>query len=1135
MMRFAMLFGIVSLLLPCTSIWAAGTPEPATPLPLGATMLTDLGFCRMFWQSYGKDPVEMNLPSGGGSDPTSGATFSDTGRAENRAVITQHSPWLVPPGKIWGSYRLALPQSSAIRLSFGIAMPSANLGPGKSDGVTFSCYVTEDGARPRELMRQHYASRVWKDYSFDLTPYAGKSVELRFQTEPGPQNNTAYDSAWFGDPKIVIGDAQKAGGELVQKLVATRAYQAAAKGNLERLSNASQNGVVPSNLLPCKNSVEQAGDAWRFIYEGEDGRLVYVLKPKTGTLDDFTVQMDNNPTFQPAAGGGAWATVQQNGKPQEVALRGGKAASIARDADGLRVVWQYDLQGKPVEIQWTYRILGKALAVSARCERPVVSRFSLGATGSVALRRKVGVPYLLGSLNYLPGMALYVGRYLDWTVSHSSMCPHDTAMYETKTDGTRNPMVEAGYVSVSPDVDEVLPNLPSPASPFLAALGPRIMLDIWGHCKNTYVGDAEKLRELKDNGVDHVAIISHVWQRYGYDAKLPDHLPANPDFGGDPGMIEFGKAANECGYLWSLHENYIDLYPDAPSYDPTARVQLADGSPSKAWYNESTKVQSYGLKCNRALEFAKKNSPEIHRRFGTTAGYLDVHPCVPPWHQLDHEANQPMAAEALAKVKYDTELFQFMRDTHGGPLFGEGCNHFYWAGRCDGVEAQVNGGEDHEAFLDFDLLKIHPQMVNHGMGYYERWYRRSYDLIWGVDAGSMAQFDKYRAQQVAYGHAGFVGGVQAENVQFIVREHHLTHPVQRLYGTSKPVEIRYEVAGQMVTASVALAVGDTTRQRIRYQSGLTVWVNWCNEPWAVEGRTLPQWGFLALGPDTDVSTALRDGRWADYAACPEYVFADARTNFEAPYLRDVKDIEPRLASFKYLGGDRIQVTYEWIVNDTLDKDYVCFVHGCRPAYGFGDLIEFQQDHNTPKPTRQWQKGERLVDGPYEFQVANKADVYDLKIGLYGQNRRVTIKGPDSSSDSIVIARLVLERKDGKIVGIKSTPPEKQNKIEEADFKAHLNPAGTWVDFGAVATDGAVKINREKDYLTLFPYPRDKEFRVSLDLKALAPTADPAKVQVHALAAGTCQDLGVVESKLENNRLTIKLGKAGAGRYRISWK
>lgn len=112
------------------------------------------------------------------------------------------------------------------------------------------------------------------------------------------------------------------------------------------------------------------------------------------------------------------------------------------------------------------------------------------------------------------------------------------------------------------------------------------------------------------------------------------------------------------------------------------------------------------------------------RGYKTTAAYLDVHTCVPPWHQLDHDVSQPMAAMALAKVNNDAELFQFMRDTHGGPLFGEGSRHFYWAGLCDGVEAQVTAGEHNVPFLDFDLLKIHPQMVNHGMGYYERWVER---------------------------------------------------------------------------------------------------------------------------------------------------------------------------------------------------------------------------------------------------------------------------------------------------------------------------------------------------------------------------------------------------------------------------
>jgi hypothetical protein len=888
--------------------------------------------------------------------------------------------------------------------------------------------------------------------------------------------------------------------------------------------------------LPCKNGLGQSGDAWLFTYEGEDCRVTYHYRPSTGTLDDFSVQIDDGPAFLPMSGGGATAMVEKEGKPQEISLRGGKAMQVAREGDALNVRWQYDLEGRPVEIAWQFRVVGKAMVVDARCEEPVVSCFSLGGIGPVPLRRSIAVPYLVGNVHYLPVTNVFVNRYLDWTVSQASRCPQGAAIYEPKTDKSRNPLVERGFVAVSPEVGEVLPNIPHPSSPYLDLLGPRIMLDIWGHHRNTYQGDAENLRALKDHGVDHVAIIQHVWQRYGYDVKLPDHLPANPQFGGDEGMIAFGQAANECGYVWSVHENYIDLYPDAPSYDATARVLQADGTPSKAWFNAGTGVQSFGLKCNRALGFAKQNAPEIHHRFATTAAYLDVHTCVPPWHQLDHEVGQPMAAMALGKMKFDTELFQFMRESHGGPLFGEGANHFYWAGRCDGVEAQVSGGEDHSALVDFDLLKIHPQMVNHGMGYYERWFRRGYDHRFGEDTGTLEQIDKYRAQELAYGHAGFVGAAQVDNLQWVIREHHLMHPVQRLYGTSKPVEIRYEVGGQLVSTSAALAAGDTSRQRIRYENGLTLWINWRAEPWQVEGHVLPQWGFLAKGPDTEVSTTLVGDRVADYAECPEYVFVDARTSISMPYVQHRTDIEPRLRSLKYLGGDRAEVTYEWIVNDTLDKDYTCFVHGVSDQGDQPDRIEFQQDHRLPKPTSQWQKGDVIVDGPYELRVSPKLDHYDLAIGLY-KDSRVRLKGICDTGDRIVISRLQVERKDGKIVNLTAQPPKPSDypTTEQADFSVRLNPAGTWVDFGRLATDGSAKVNREAERLVVFPYPREKSFRVQLDLDALAPSADPSRIQVRALAAGTQQDLGPVEFQLEGRRLMLTVGTPGAGRYVVTWK
>ncbi|NLZ00616.1 MAG: hypothetical protein GXY25_08775, partial [Pirellulaceae bacterium] len=102
------------------------------------------------------------------------------------------------------------------------------------------------------------------------------------------------------------------------------------------------------------------------------------------------------------------------------------------------------------------------------------------------------------------------------------------------------------------------------------------------------------------------------------------------------------------------------------------------------------------------------------------------------------------------------------------------------------------------------------------------------------------------------------------------------------------------------------------------------------------------------------------------------------------------------------------------------------------------------------------------------------------------------------------------------------------------FTAHLNAAGTWIDFGKVATDGAVKIARERERLVVFPYPREKRFRVSLDLKALAPSADPRHVQVVALAAGTREPLGAAEFAWENGRLVLTVGAPGAGRYVVRW-
>lgn len=1128
-------YAVLLALLFLAALPASGEPDAVTLLP-GETALSDIGVYQVSYQSYGGEQVDMPPSWTGHFEPTSGISYSPAEWLLGRPAILLHCPWRVPTGPAWVDYPLQLPEQGPVTLRFGIAMLPEVAVPDKSDGVTFSAAVVHRDTT-EELLRVHYDKGEWRDHTFDLSRYAGERITLRLQTEPGPENSPSFDYSYFGGATITCGEGTEARAALIERITGSRAYKATDSVSLVRLSNASGQGIAPSNLLDYQNAVRKAGDGFEFVYQAADADITYTYEPRTGTLDDLRVRVDGGTPFRPAGGGAI-----NFGE----AARNAPASLISADVGGgkVRAVWEYALPGNPVRATWTFGVQAKALTVEVSCDEPVVEGFSLGNVADAPLRRTITIPYLpadwsRGSVDWLPANLLFVGRYLDWTRTGSSRSPQGSSVYEPKTDGTRNPLFETGYVCVSPNVNEVFPNIPWEPSEYLELLGDRVMLDIWGHYKGTYQGDAENLRNLKDNGVDHLAIISHDWQCYGYDVKLPDHLPANARYGGDEGMVEFGKAANDCGYVWSLHENYIDLYPDAPSYDPAARVLLADGEPSKAWFNAGTGVQSYGLKCNRALGYAKQNAPEIHRRFGTNAAYLDVHTCVPPWHQLDHEANQPMAAMCRAKVIHDAELFDYMRETHEGPLFGEGHNHFYWAGQVDGVEAQVAGGENHVPYLDFDLLKIHPQMVNHGMGYYERWFTRGYNHQWGMDTGAPWQVDKYRAQELAYGHAGFIGSAQTANVQWVAKEHHLMHAVQRLTGASRPTRISYEVDGQLVSGSAALAANDRMRQKIEYETGLTLWVNWAEGPWQIEGRTLPQWGFLALGPGTEVCTVVDGGKFADFARCPEYLFADARTYFHMPYVAE-NDIQPRLRSFEYLGGDKIRLTYEWRVNETLDRDPISFVHFTNPSAGGNQGIVFQNDHGFGKPVRDWKPGDVIVDGPHDVTVADEPwERYAIVAGLYDSKGRVALKGPVAGERAYLLGELRVTRRDGQIVNVELADFEeavKRYAAVRADFSAHTNPPGTMVDFGVIATDGSVKINLAQDGLTVFPYPRDREFTVVIDpKKAVANGAiDLARITVRALAAGTAEDMGIVPHRIENGRVVFEAGQPGAGRFRVTW-
>jgi hypothetical protein len=278
--------------------------------------------------------------------------------------------------------------------------------------------------------------------------------------------------------------------------------------------------------------------------------------------------------------------------------------------------------------------------------------------------------------------------------------------------------------------------------------------------------------------------------------------------------------------------------------------------------------------------------------------------------------------------------------------------------------------------------------------------------------------------------------------------------------------------------------------------------------------------------------------FSDYAECSGYLFADARTCFNMPYLPKTYDIEPKLKDLTYLGGNRISLTYEWAVNGTPDQDYLCFVHFTTPGVGKPDDIAFQADHQLPKPTSQWQKGETIVDGPYEIEIPDQAfDTYDIVIGLY-HGTRLPLKGIQAGGDRILVGRLQVTRDAaGKVTGVElgDTREAARNAPQQADFSAHLNPPSTMIRFPKLTTDGSVKVEKRPGSLVVFPYPRDREFQVTLDLQAIVPGVDAAaRPQVKALAALTQADMGPVRATFTGGELSFRVGKPGAGRYVVSW-
>jgi hypothetical protein len=215
---------------------------------------------------------------------------------------------------------------------------------------------------------------------------------------------------------------------------------------------------------------------------------------------------------------------------------------------------------------------------------------------------------------------------------------------------------------------------------------------------------AEHLR--KDLELDRVLFILGGWTSGGYDCRHPDIMPAAPECGGNQGLADCARRVAQLGYTLGLHDNYQDMYRDAPSWGEQWLMKDHDGQPRKGgrWLGG----RAYLTCAPKALELAQRphNLPEVARLitpgayFIDTTYAVDLQECFDPKHPLTRTDD----------LHWKQELSNYARAQFG--IFGSECGR-EWAIPCsdffEGLSG-VSGGHYHNADL-LDRLGATPLPV----------------------------------------------------------------------------------------------------------------------------------------------------------------------------------------------------------------------------------------------------------------------------------------------------------------------------------------------------------------------------------------------------------------------------------------
>ena len=1013
----------------------------------------------------GKAPLVM--PMGWqGSEPTSQASLHirpETLEGDSRDAIFMHPPWADGQvGRVLCEFPIEFPKAdnaqSGIRLRFACGLCT---GTEESDGVTFRVrvapLVAEAGAAGEVIFERHVKAGAWNDFEADLSRFAGRAVRLQLESDPGPKRNTGWDHSLWAEPMLLVGEPQRPQefppvDKDKNNLISFGKVQSDG-GRYEVRLQPGQRGLLDTLVSFSDGQKQLAFRGFETLVQGE--RLGHAASPTT--LVGVEIERGENRyearhKFQNYLG----ETFTLTGR---LAIENGVLQASFRLQDAppdrpWRVFYLEDVAAGPWNRK-AQRIYAGTGSVICNPES-----FDLGLEGHRLATSFVGFEFEDG-LSIVQAVDVPCrGLTVRPDDRHYSLhVPHESTISFIPTDNVWKGVKKWREINGLT------------ASAGVRKLAGRFVFDLWG---GRYKANSKALERSFRYGLTDAAVVWHDWQRWGYDYRLPNICPPNPEMGTLDEMRDLSETCRRAGVLFAPHDNYIDFYPDADGFSYEKHIAFRpDGRPVRAWINEGRKAQSYRYRPESIAEFLQPNVKWIKDKLAPTAYFIDVWSSIAPY---DYWTSDGRFGTGIFTRDTWAAHFTWIREQLGddAPQISE-AGHDQLIGFLDGAQTNhlrvgkpIPGRhswsvwnidcDDAERIPWFDAAH-HDRFVGHGAGYPSRYEG-------GLDPRTHGIYsDDYVATEVLTGHPGMVNQAFSRDV---VRKYWLLADLMRALAL-RTIE------------RVEFVDGDIHRLYVRWSGGGQVWVNRGKSDWTVGGRVLPEFGFYATIPGergkVEASIERREGVIVESARLANCVYVNGRQ-----VANGLKPIRPLARRFESIGGREFSIDIDWLADEPVPNGWVPFLH-------FVDAegkIVFQTGHNPPKFDGKSTGVLRAATRGSAPNDLGPGTELELRVGLYksADGKRLWIDGLADDETRIRLGKIRLQGQGEQVARIAWTPQE--NVPQE--ILTRLNTKGKTIDFGDIRTEGGCRLFRDKDALRLIPLPEGRKFTVRIGPKSAFASA-----------------------------------------------